>query len=78
MHRENNFGCRTSCTGLYADVQYVGDFINSRIRNKDGEKEAILQQIKKLLSDYDHYKRKFVENLIFDPRFDNMSMVTYT
>ena len=50
-----DFGCRKSCTGLYADVQHTKD---AGLMNN--------QQVLRIEKDYHRYKRDFARNIIFD------------
>ena len=55
-------GCKTSCTGLYADVVFkeLGEL------EDQGKLDAITNQ-------YSQYKSSFAKNLKFDPNLANLS-----
>ena len=56
-------GCRTSCTGLYADVAHN--------RPEEFEEQAKLDVI---MNQYSQYKSSFARNLKFDPNMANLSI----
>ena len=56
-------GCRTSCTGLYADVNHN--------RPEEFEEQAKLDVI---MNQYSQYKSSFAKNLKFDPNMANLSI----
>ena len=47
--------CKISCTGLYADVQYV--------KNEDWQEK----KMEKIIKQYTKYQAQFGKDLIFDP-----------
>ena len=62
--RKNNFGCRVSCTGLFADVAFKKGNPNDAT-----EDDAVIldsEVFSDLMKDYQIYKRKFVRNLMFN------------
>ena len=60
----NNFGCRVSCTGLFADVSHMEGNIDDV--SKDGATIMDLEVFSELISDYQVYKSKFVQNIKFN------------
>ena len=58
--RKDPFGCRVSCTGLYADIWFhersVEDISKDRAVIKDS------RVFSQLINDYIAYKRAFVKN----------------
>ena len=62
--RKNHFGCRVSCTGLYADISH--DEGNPDDASKDGAMVLDSEVFSQLKKDYQTYKSKFVKNLKFN------------
>ena len=63
--RKDSFGCRVSCTGLYADVSYSKG--NPEDTTMDEEDKILDTEVfSKLTVDYKTFKSKFVRNLIFN------------
>ena len=59
----NNFGCRVSCTGLFADVSHMEGNIDDV--SKDGATIMDSEVFSELISDYHVYKSNFVQNIKF-------------
>ena len=47
--------CKISCTGLFADVQYV--------ENEDWQ----VKKMEKIIKEYKEYQAQFGKDLVFDP-----------
>ena len=63
--RKDSFGCRVSCTGLYADVSYSKG--NPEDTSMDEEDKILDTDVfSKLTMDYKDFKNKFVRNIIFN------------
>ena len=62
--RRNLFGCRVSCTGLYADISHGEG--NPDDASKDGAMVLDSEVFSQLKKDYQAYKSKFVKNLRFN------------
>ena len=60
----NNFGCRVSCTGLFADVSHMEGNIDDV--SKDGATIMDSEVFSELISDYHVYKSNFVQNIKFN------------
>ena len=70
--RKDPFGCRVSCTGLYADVSFSEG--NPEDTTKDG---AMIQDSKvfsQLIQDYKAYKSTFVKNVKFNSTSLNLGI----
>ena len=52
------FGCKPSCTALYADVRFADE-------NSTLAQEMVLKKLRRLTDLYDNYKSKIVPNLEF-------------
>ena len=63
--KKDPFGCRVSCTGLYADVSFSKG--NPEDTTLD-EEDLIMDTnvFSKLIKDYKDFKQKFARNLIFN------------
>ena len=69
--RKDSFGCRVSCTGLYADMPYSKG--NPEDSTMDEEDEILdIEVFSKLTKDYKDFKRKFVQNIIFNSTSPNL------
>ena len=57
-HSSKSFNCRTTCEGVYADVQCT----------EEGMKEEIEQrsQISRLINEYNKYKKKKIQHFVFN------------
>ena len=63
--KKDPFGCRVSCTGLYADVS----FNKGNPEDTTLDEEDLIMDTKifsKLIKDYKDFKQKFARNLIFN------------
>ena len=69
--KKNPFGCRVPCTGLYADVSYSrGNPEDTSVASEDMILDA--EVFSKLTKDYKEFKRKFVQNIIFNSTSPNL------
>ena len=59
-----SYGCRVSCTGLYADVLHY---------NTDTENREDSQKLKWIQAVYRNYKMEYANNIMFDPSLNNIS-----
>ena len=55
-----DFVCKASCTGLYADVRFADE-------QKTAAQERVLRNNKQLTELYNNYKNKIALNLDFSP-----------
>ena len=70
--KKDPFGCRVSCTGLYAGVSFSEG--NPEDTTKDG---AMIQDSKvfsQLIQDYKAYKSTFVKNVKFNSTSPNLGI----
>ena len=58
--------CKVSCTGLYADVNYVNDT----------RKDMYWQKFAKMTENYQRYLNNFAENLIYNSSSKNLSEIS--
>ena len=62
--RKKDFGCRVSCTGLFADVVHIEGNLDDA--TKDGATILDSEVFSELIADYQVYKRNFVRNIKFN------------
>ena len=62
---KDTHGCRVSCTGIYADVEFA-----KNMHSKDSEKKVSLLQER-----YNDYKNRYARNIKFDSNDHNLSML---
>ena len=70
--KKNNFGCRVSCTGLFADVSFKKGNPNDAT-----EDDAVIldsEVFSDLMKDYQIYKRKSVRNMMFNSTSPTLGM----
>ena len=62
-HSSKSFNCRTTCEGVYADVQCT----------EEGMKEEIEQrsQIARLINEYNKYKKRKIQHFVFNALADS-------
>ena len=70
--REDLFGCRVSCNGLYADVSFSEG--NPQDTTKDGSMIEDSKVFSKLIKDYKAYKSAFLKNVKFNSTSPNLGM----
>ena len=58
----NTFNCSVSCEGIYADVEWFKD-------NKGNGRDKL--KYKRLISEYNTFKRNLVKHFKFDPANDS-------
>ena len=69
--RMDSFGCRVSCTGLYAEVSYSKG--NPEDRTMDEEDKILdIEVFSKLTKDYKDFKSKSIQNIIFNSTSPNL------
>ena len=70
--RTESFGCRVSCTGLYADLSYSEG--NPQDETKDGAMILDPEVFSKLIRDYKIFKNNFAKNVKFDSTSPDLGM----
>ena len=68
--KKKDFGCRVSCTGLFADVSHIEG--NPDEITKDGATTLDSEVFSQLRKDYQAYKGKFVQNIKFNAKSPNL------
>ena len=62
------YGCKTSCEGIYADVQWIDEDIG---RSKDGGMEESQEAFYSLVDEYREYKKNYARTFRFLASADN-------
>ena len=57
--------CKISCTGLFADVQYV--------ENEDWQ----VKKMEKIIREYREYQAQFGKDLVFDPEEQSLGKLCF-
>ena len=63
LNSEGKHGCRSSCEGVYADVEKVEERFGSA---NDGGNEKDAEAFRTMIEEYRKFKRSFVENIGFN------------
>ena len=63
VNSDGKHGCRSSCEGVYADVEKVEERFGSA---KDGGNEKDAEAFRTMIEEYRKFKRSFVENIGFN------------
>ena len=56
------YGCKTSCKGIYADVQWIDEDVG---RSKDGGMEESQEAFYSLVEEYREYKKNYARTFRF-------------
>ena len=67
-----DFGCRASCTGLFADTSHYEG--NPDDFTKDGATTLDSEVFSELIKDYEAYKSKFLRNIKFNTTSPTLGM----
>ena len=62
------YGCKTSCGGVYADVQWINEDVG---RSKDGGMEESQEAFYSLVDEYREYKKNYARTFRFMASADN-------